>query len=219
MSAAQPLMSAAHEPSPWNVPNFLTVLRLVLVPCFVALLWLSHGTRSGWLIAATAVFGIGIATDYYDGALARAQGSVTAFGKLADPIADKALTGSALLGLWFLNVLSWPVPLLIIGRELVVTLLRVWVLRYGIISASWGGKLKTSLQMCAIGWYLWPWKAVSTWLNNRIGTDTGLATLSAVGPVLMGVAVIVTIVTGLDYIRRAWLLRRSAMRPADPTLG
>ena len=145
----------------------------------MALWWLSHGTRSGWLIAATAVFGIGIATDYYDGALARAQGSVTAFGKLADPIADKALTGSALLGLWFLNVLSWPVPLLIIGRELVVTLLRVWVLRYGIISASWGGHMKTSLQMCAIGGYEWAWEEGGKGVENRNGTGAGPRTYTA----------------------------------------
>ncbi len=195
------------EPSPWNLPNSLTVLRLVFVPGLAVLLWLSEGSTAGWLIAAALLFAMGMATDYYDGALARSRRSVTSFGKVADPIADKALTGTALVGLCLLHLLSWPVVVIILARELGVTLLRFWVIRRGIIAASWGGKLKTALQMLAIMWYLWPWQAMATWLDESIGIGAGLGALSEVGPPLMAVTVGVTVLTGLDYLRQGWVLR------------
>ncbi len=200
---------AAPEPSPWNLPNSLTVLRLVFVPGFAVLLWISQGTHGGWLIAASLLFAVGAATDYYDGALARSRRSVTSFGKIADPIADKALTGTALVGLCLLHLLSWPVAVVILLRELGVTLLRFWVIRRGIIAASWGGKLKTALQMLAILWYLWPWQALAIWLDNWSGVGAGLGALRDIGPPLMAVAVVVTLLTGLDYLRQAWTLRQA----------
>ena len=194
-------------PSPWNLPNSLTVLRLVFVPGFAVLLWLSEGSDAGWLIAAAALFAAGVTTDYYDGALARSRRSVTSFGKLADPIADKALTGTALVGLSLLHLLFWPITVVILVRELGVTLLRFWVIRHGIIVASRGGKLKTVLQMLAILWYLWPWQTMADWLDETIGVGTALGVLTELGPPLMAIAVVVTVLTGLDYLRQAVAMR------------
>ena len=200
------------EPSPWNVPNALTVLRLFMVPGFASLMWLSHGEHPGWLAAATGVFALATATDYYDGSLARAQGMVTSFGKIADPIADKALTGTAFVGLSLLELLPWWVTVVILGRELGVTALRFVVLRYGVIPASRGGKLKTVLQMLAIGWYLWPWGEMAHQVSSSVGVGGFLRDLGVAGPWLMGAALLVTVVTGVDYARRAWVLRRAAVR-------
>ena len=102
------------------------------------------------------MFAVAAITDRFDGELARRRGLVTAFGTLADPIADKALTGSALIGLSMLGMVPWWATLLIMGREIGITLLRFAVLRHGIIAASRGGKAKTLVQMIAIGLYLLP---------------------------------------------------------------
>lgn len=181
-----------------NAANALTVIRIVLVPVFVLLTVASEMTNPGLRMLACATFFIASATDLVDGWIARTWDLVTSFGKVADPIADKALTGSALILLSAYHVLPWWVTIVILGRELGVTALRFWVIRWGVIAASRGGKIKTALQILAIVWYLWPFSA-------------GLA---AVGPYLMGAALIVTVVTGVDYIAQAVRLRRSGMRAA-----
>ncbi len=135
-------------------------------------------------------------TDFADGWIARTFNLVTSFGKVADPIADKALTGTALVLLSAYDALPWWVTGVILARELGITVLRFWVIRFGVIPASRGGKAKTVLQLVAIGWYIWPLPA-------------GLA---AVGPWIMAAAVIVTVVTGVDYVIRALRLRRAATR-------
>jgi len=170
-----------------NLANGLTVLRLVLVPVFVALL-VADSTSSR--IAAFVVFGVASFTDLLDGELARRHGWITDFGKIADPIADKALTGSALVTLSALGALSWWVTGIIMVREVGVTLLRFWVIRRGVIPASRGGKVKTVLQIVAIGLYILP-------------VDLGL-----VRGVVMLAAVVVTLITGADYVVRAIQLRR-----------
>ncbi|MQA87964.1 MAG: CDP-diacylglycerol--glycerol-3-phosphate 3-phosphatidyltransferase [Streptosporangiales bacterium] len=170
-----------------NAANALTFLRLALVPLFV---WQLFEGGFWWRVAAFSTFMIASATDRIDGELARRRGLVTDFGKIADPIADKALIGSALVGLSVLHELAWPVTLVILGRELGVTVLRLSVLRHGVIPASRGGKAKTVLQVFAIGAYVLP----LNWPTGRV--------------LLMGAAVIVTVVTGLDYAVRAWRLRR-----------
>ncbi|MGH3728382.1 MAG: CDP-diacylglycerol--glycerol-3-phosphate 3-phosphatidyltransferase [Micromonosporaceae bacterium] len=182
-----------------NVANGLTLLRLVLVPVFAWLMVASEMTNPGWRIAAAAVFGIASATDYFDGVLARSMDQVTAFGKIADPIADKALTGAALVLLSVYALLPWWVTGLILVREIGVTLLRFWVIRYGVIAASRGGKLKTTLQITAIVWYLLPLPDL----------------LAALAPWVMGAALIVTVVTGADYVVRAVAMRRSASVPGE----
>jgi CDP-diacylglycerol---glycerol-3-phosphate 3-phosphatidyltransferase len=136
-------------------------------------------------------------TDFVDGDLARRRGQVTTFGKVADPIADKALTGAALIGLSVLGELPWWVTVVIVVREVGVTVLRFWVIEHGVIPASRGGKLKTLLQIVAILMYLWPLPDGADWIAES----------------LMVVAVVVTVVTGVDYAVRAARLRRAAATP------
>jgi CDP-diacylglycerol---glycerol-3-phosphate 3-phosphatidyltransferase len=187
----------AEEPAPAVVPllnpaNLLTAARIVLVPVFLATVVASHMTSSGWRIIACLTFCVASATDFVDGWIARRFHMVTSFGKVADPIADKALTGTALVVLSAYGQLSWWVTVLILVREWGVTALRFWVIRYGVIPASRGGKVKTALQIAAIAWYLWPVPAPA----------------DAVGPWIMGAALAVTLVTGVDYVFQAFRLRR-----------
>src|SRR6266487_2382374 len=171
-----------------NLPNGLTMLRLALVPVFVVFL---VAGETGSRIVAFLVFGIASVTDLLDGQLARRRGMITDFGKIADPIADKALTGSALITLSALGDLPWWITSVILFRELAVTGLRFWVIRRGVIPASRGGKAKTLLQVIAIGLYILP---------GPSGIVRG---------VVMAAAVAVTIVTGVDYAVRAMRLRRA----------
>jgi CDP-diacylglycerol---glycerol-3-phosphate 3-phosphatidyltransferase len=168
-----------------NVANILTVARIALVPVFVVCL--VHG-GTGWRLGALAAFGGASATDFLDGQLARKRGLVTDFGKIADPIADKALTGAALITLSVLGELPGWVTGLILFREIGITVLRFAVIRRGVIAASQGGKLKTLLQIAAICLYLLP-------------PSLGLPAL--VKEIVMGAALVVTLVTGVDYVIRA----------------
>ena len=176
----------------YNPANILTAVRIVLVPVFLALVVVSDMTSAAWRIAACLVFCVASATDFVDGWIARRFHLVTSFGKVADPIADKALTGTALVLLSSYDLVPWWVTVLILVREWGVTALRFWVIRYGIIPASRGGKLKTVLQIAAIAWYLWPVPSP----------------FDEVGPLLMLAALIITVVTGVDYVLQALRLRR-----------
>jgi CDP-diacylglycerol--glycerol-3-phosphate 3-phosphatidyltransferase len=179
-----------------NIANGLTLLRLFLVPVFVVLLLANGGHSIGWRVWACVAFAVATVTDFVDGDLARSRGLVTDVGKVADPIADKALTGAALIGLSSLGDLPWWVTIVILVREIGITGLRFFVIRHGVIQASRGGKAKTLLQNLAIGLYLLPL--------------TGGAASARFW--LLGVAVVVTIVTGLDYVARAVHLRRTSER-------
>ncbi|WP_433733099.1 CDP-diacylglycerol--glycerol-3-phosphate 3-phosphatidyltransferase [Nocardia sp. CA-129566] len=195
----EPVVRTGFAPTPaepavplMNIANVLTMLRIALVPLFVLALFAGGGHQTGWRIAAAALFGIAAITDRFDGQLARKYGLVTDFGKLADPIADKALIGSAVIGLSMLGDLAWWVTLVIYGREIGITLLRLAVVRRGVIPAGRGGKLKTLVQSVAIAVLLLP-------------LHGGPATA---GMTLMYVAVALTVVTGLDYLgqaARVWL--------------
>ncbi|NVI87296.1 CDP-alcohol phosphatidyltransferase family protein [Actinomadura sp. BRA 177] len=194
MIAGTPEPVAGSDPPPagvWNIANALTMVRIVLVPFFVWLLFLD-GT--GWRLAAFAVFAAASITDKIDGDIARARGIVTDFGKIADPIADKALTGAALVSLSVMGELWWWVTAAIMVREIGITVLRFVVLRHGVIPASKGGKLKTMLQVIAIGFYILP------------------GPLDYVRWVTMGAALVVTVVTGVDYVVQA----RRKRRPSQP---
>jgi CDP-diacylglycerol---glycerol-3-phosphate 3-phosphatidyltransferase len=183
--------SASASPAPpglVNVANALTVVRLVLVPVFVYFL-VAGGTRDRAL--AFVAFAIASITDLLDGELARRRSLITDFGKIADPIADKALTGSALITLSALGELAWWVTCVIVVRELAVTGLRFWVIRHGVIAASRGGKLKTMLQIVAISLYVLPWH------------------LTLIREIVMAAALLVTVITGVDYTARAMRLRRA----------
>jgi CDP-diacylglycerol---glycerol-3-phosphate 3-phosphatidyltransferase len=181
--------------SAWNVANGLTIFRLAMVPVFLVALFWGTGHETGWRVTAWAIFAIASVTDRIDGELARKRNLVTEFGKLADPIADKALVGAALIGLSILGDLPWWVTAVILVRELGVTGLRFWVIRHGVLPASRGGKLKTLLQGVAIGLFVLPAWA---WLRD-------------VAWVVMIAAIVVGLVTGFDYVGRAVRLRRAAL--------
>ncbi|HEY6422547.1 MAG TPA: CDP-diacylglycerol--glycerol-3-phosphate 3-phosphatidyltransferase [Pseudonocardiaceae bacterium] len=175
----------------WNPANLLTMSRMALVPVFLLALFAQGGTDPAWRVTAAVIFGVASITDRLDGDLARRRGQVTNFGKIADPIADKALTGAALVGLSLLGVLAWWITLLIAVREVGVTALRFWVLRHGVIPASRGGKVKAFAQAVAIGLYVLPLPLAAQPLRW----------------VVMGIAVVLTVVTGVDYVMRALRLR------------
>jgi CDP-diacylglycerol--glycerol-3-phosphate 3-phosphatidyltransferase len=183
-----------------NIANVLTGLRLVLVPVFLAALLTDGGTNTGWRLVASGVFALAAITDRFDGELARSRGLVTAFGTIADPIADKALMGAALIGLSILGQLPWWVTIVIMVREVGITLLRFSVLRHGIIPASRGGKAKTLVQTVAIGLYVLP----------LVELTGGFAVVEPVRVAVMAVAIALTVITGFDYILRAARLRSTS---------
>lgn len=186
----------ARQANVWNVANLLTMLRLVLVPGFVLLLVHDGGQDPAWRSFAWAAFSIAMITDLFDGELARRNNLVTDFGKIADPIADKAIMGSALVCLSALGDLPWWVTGVILVREIGITLMRFWVIRHGVIPASRGGKMKTLAQGVAVGMYV-------------LALTGPLATLRAWA---MAAAVVLTVATGLDYVRQAVVLRREGLR-------
>ncbi|MBK3558550.1 CDP-diacylglycerol--glycerol-3-phosphate 3-phosphatidyltransferase [Streptomyces sp. MBT56] len=187
--------AAVNQASLWNIANILTMVRLLLVPGFVLLLFHNGGYDPAWRSFAWAAFAIAMITDLFDGHLARTYNLVTDFGKIADPIADKAIMGAALVSLSVLGDLPWWITGVIIARELGITLMRFWVIRHAVIPASRGGKLKTLAQGTAVGMYV-------------LALTGPLATLRFW---MMMVAVVLTVVTGLDYVRQAVVLRRKGL--------
>ncbi|MER8091022.1 CDP-diacylglycerol--glycerol-3-phosphate 3-phosphatidyltransferase [Streptomyces sp. NPDC087532] len=187
--------TAVNQASLWNIANLLTMLRLVLVPGFVMLLLHNGGYDPVWRSFAWAAFAVAMITDLFDGHLARTYNLVTDFGKIADPIADKAIMGAALICLSYLGDLPWWVTGVILFREIGITLMRFWVIRHAVIPASRGGKMKTLAQGTAVGMYV-------------LALTGPLATLRFW---VMAVAVVLTVVTGLDYVRQAVVLRRKGL--------
>ncbi|MDH2444998.1 CDP-diacylglycerol--glycerol-3-phosphate 3-phosphatidyltransferase [Amnibacterium sp. CER49] len=187
---ARPRMLRAGDGpvSTWNVPNLITIARIVLVPVFVVLLAADGGRDGALRWAAAVLFVVAIATDGIDGHIARSRGLVTDLGKILDPIADKALTGAALVMLSVLGELPVWVTALILLREVGITVFRFAVLRTRVIPASRGGKLKTVLQSVAITLALLPLATlVGSWID-------------VVDVVLMAAALVVTVVTGVQYL-------------------
>lgn len=174
-----------------NIANLLTISRLALVPLFVVCMFLDDPV---WRFVAFGVFVVASITDRIDGELARRRNLVTDFGKVVDPIADKALTGAALVVLSLLGELWWWVTIAILVREWGITAMRFAVIKYGVIPASRGGKLKTVLQVVAISVYLVPLPDPFIWGAH----------------ILMGAALAVTVATGVDYVVQAVRLSRGA---------
>ena len=175
-----------------NVPNFLTTIRIIVVPILAWLLFKEDAASDSNRLIAGVLFIIAALTDIADGTIARRWNLITNFGKIFDPIADKALIGVALVGLSYLNLLDWWFTWVILARELFVTFLRFWVINKGVIPASRGGKLKTIVQIIAISFYLLPLPE----------------TVSLLAEVLMYVAVILTLATAVDYIMKAIITDR-----------
>lgn len=202
-------MSAADQPSNYNIANALTVLRIVGVPVFGWLLLAEGGDSVGYRVAAWVAFGLLMITDKIDGDLARKHDLVTNFGKLADPIADKALTGMAFVGLSIIfdSWLFWTVTIIVLVREWGITVMRFVVKKYGVMPASQGGKIKTTLQAVAIAGYILPFE-----IWDNVPSDI----LRWVTHVLMAAAVAITLSTGVQYVRDAATLRREAKAAAQP---
>jgi CDP-diacylglycerol--glycerol-3-phosphate 3-phosphatidyltransferase len=211
--AAVPERPAAPEAAPprqarlLNIANILTIMRLVLVPVFVVFVFVGPHVDA-WRIAAFAAYAVAAVTDQIDGAVARRLGLVTDFGAFVDPVADKALTGAALVSLSILGEISWVVTAVVILREVGVTLLRLWVIRHGVIAASRGGKLKTLLLNIALGLAVLPLTGVAATVSQAV----------------LIAGVVVAVATGVDYVARALRLRRTpkagaAARPADRAPG
>lgn len=190
-------------PSPWNIANALTVLRVLMVPVYAWLLLAEGGSNPVLRFWAAGVFVVATLTDRIDGEIARRRGLITDFGKVTDPIADKALMGMAFVGLSLLGELPWWVTVLVLAREWGVTLLRFFVIRHGVMPAGRGGKLKTVLQSVTLTLFSLP-----LWVLPLSGLWTAFAWVTMV------LAVVVTLVTGVDYVMKALHLRRTSERAA-----
>jgi len=189
-------------PSPWNSANIVTMVRILLVPFFAWALVADGGDSVTWRLVATGIFVLAATSDRLDGYLARRYDLVTDLGKLLDPIADKLLVGTALVLLvWPLGELPWWVPVVVLARELGITLMRFAVLRYAVMPASRGGKLKTVLQTVAISLLVLPLAHLPAWIG-------------VVAWVVLAAAILVTVVTGVEYAYQGWRLRRDALRAA-----
>jgi CDP-diacylglycerol--glycerol-3-phosphate 3-phosphatidyltransferase len=199
----------AAQPSNWNVPNALTTLRIVMVPFFAWALLYEDGQSVLWRVVAYVIFAVAMITDKIDGDLARKHNLITNFGKIADPIADKALTGMAFVGLSLIGELWWWVTIVVLVREWGITALRFWVIRHGVMAASAGGKLKTLLQTLALGLLILPLRLLEG------GWDTVGTVLWWIACALMAAAVVVTVVTGADYVVKALAVRRKGQARAE----
>ena len=201
----EPTAAETAQPSPWNVPNALTTLRIAMVPFFAWALLLDGGESAGWRWVAYGLFALAAITDKIDGDLARKHNLVTNFGKIADPIADKALTGMAFVGLSIIGELWWWVTIVVLVREWGITFMRLWMVRQGVVMpAGQGGKLKTFVQTISLGLLIMPLLQLEGFWE-----PVGLVVwwLAMAG---MAVAVAITVVTGVDYVVKAVAARREA---------
>ena len=193
------VVSAGDTPaSMGNIANIITVVRILLAPVFVWLMFLDGGELGVWRWVAALLFIVSIATDSVDGFLARSRNLVTDFGKLVDPIADKILVGAALVSLSILGELWWWVTIVILVREFGITIFRFLMLRDHVIPAGNLGKLKTVVQSVAVSLALLPlWTVLGDWVLWVNWT-------------LMGAALVLTVVSGVQYLWDAWRVTRAA---------
>jgi CDP-diacylglycerol--glycerol-3-phosphate 3-phosphatidyltransferase len=187
----------------WNLPNVLTGLRILIVPFFGVALLQDGGDSILWRTVAAVLFAAAMVTDKIDGDIARARGLVTNFGKIADPIADKALTGMAFVGLSIVGDIWWWVTVVVLLREWSVTLLRLSILRRVVVAAAQSGKVKTVLQTVALTALCLPLRQVHASLH-----DAGVVLFYAF-EALMGVAVAMTLWSGYEFFRDVWRQRGS----------
>lgn len=188
-------ISHVHEgENIWNLPNVLTMIRLILVPVFVVLM-VTSAPVARWI--ALFVFIVGALTDWYDGKIARARGLITDWGKIWDPIADKLLTLGAFVMLSIVGLIPWWFTIIVAIRELGITWMRKIMLKKGIvIAANSGGKAKTMSQMILIVFLLFPWDLVLAH-PNAVFDLTPLAILRWV---LIAFAFFLTVWSGLQYV-------------------
>ncbi|MGO3153691.1 MAG: CDP-diacylglycerol--glycerol-3-phosphate 3-phosphatidyltransferase [Galactobacter sp.] len=188
---------ADATPAPnWNIANILTGLRIIMVPVFVVFFVLDDHEGGLWRWLALVIFVAAIYTDKLDGDLARSRNLVTSFGKIADPIADKLLIGSALVLFSIYHELSWWITGIILVREIGITVMRFVVVKWGVIAASPGGKLKTVSQAVGIIVLLLPFALDLLWV-------------AWIGWVIIGIAAALTLYSAIDYIRQATALYKA----------
>jgi CDP-diacylglycerol--glycerol-3-phosphate 3-phosphatidyltransferase len=187
--------------SNWNVPNLLTGIRIVLVPVYGYALLQDGGDSVAWRCIATAVFAVAMVTDKVDGDIARSRGLITNFGKIADPIADKAMTGMAFVGLSIVGDIWWWVTIVVLLREWSVTLLRLSILKRVVVAAAQSGKVKTMLQAVALTGLSLPLRQVGGPLDE-VGT-----VLFYAFQVTLAVAVAMTLWSGYEFFRDVWRQR------------
>lgn len=204
-----PTPDQTSVPSNWNVANALTALRIVLVPFFGWALLTDGGDSVLWRCVAFAVFTVAMITDKIDGDLARKHNLVTNFGKIADPVADKAMTGMAFIGLSVIGELWWWVTIVVLLREWSVTLMRLSVAKHVVIAAKRGGKVKTVLQTVALAGLVLPLLE----LGGALGAVT--AALWWVAAAVMAVAVAATVWTGIDFFKDALAQRQQRRNAAS----
>lgn len=185
-----------------NIPNVLTLIRMVLVPIFLVV-FLLHPEDQAWRLAATAIFVLAMATDAADGRLARQSGQITEFGKLWDPIADKLVTGVAFIALSIVAELPWWMTILMLLREWGITVMRFKIIEYGVMPANRGGKLKTIFQSIALPLFLLGFPDLGTWWDVLKWTT-------------MIIAFVLTMVTGVDYLIQAKRLRDASLAAGGP---
>jgi len=195
-----------HKPSNWNVPNALTTLRIVMVPFFGWALLTAGGESIGWRLVAFTIFGLAMLTDKIDGDLARKHNLITDFGKIADPMADKAITGMAFIGLSVIGELWWWVTILVLLREWSVTIMRLSVAKHVVIAANSGGKIKTVLQTVALGGLILPLRQIEEIYDGPIGTIA--LVVRVVSLVVLAAAVAMTLYTGVGFFKDAFKQRR-----------
>lgn len=187
--------------SVWSVPNLITYVRILFVPALVAALIIDGGEHGGWRWAAATIFIVGIASDAVDGHLARSRNLISDVGKLLDPIADKAITGTTMVMLSILGELPWWVTIVILVRELGITIWRLIEARRIVLPAGRGGKLKTIVQAVALSLALLPLPAlVGDWMHW-------------VNTVFMSAAFILTVWSGADYLVHAYW-KNERLRPS-----
>ena len=189
----------------WNLPNVLTGVRILLVPVYGVALLHDGGDSILWRCLATVVFAGAMVTDKIDGDIARSRGLVTNFGKIADPIADKAMTGMAFVGLSIVGDVWWWVTVVVLLREWSVTLLRLSILKRVVVAAAQSGKVKTVLQAVVLTGLSLPLRQVHAPLH-----DVGVV-LFYVYQVALGVAVAMTLWSGYEFFRDVWR-QRDAIR-------
>jgi len=192
------VVAIGDTPASWgNIANIVTVIRILLAPVFIYLLLFDNGNDTYVRYIAAFLFVFAITTDSVDGLLARQRNLVTNLGKLIDPIADKVLTGGALVGLSILGEIPWWITIVILVREIGITVYRFLALRDRVIAASWLGKLKTVVQAVAISFALFPfWQFLGQWVNW-------------VNAVLIVLALVLTVFSGIEYLWQAWKAGRA----------
>ena len=168
-----------------NLPNFLTVARILALPFCAWALFKNGGNDPDWQIIAWLMFFVVGMTDVLDGRIARSRNQISAFGTLLDPIADKAFIATALIGLSMLEKMPWWVTIVILAREVGITILRFAVIKRGVLAASRGGKIKSLIQNFSVGFYILPLPEY----------------LYLPRDILLGIAILLTITSGYQYLR------------------